>query len=72
VWRWPEVAVWWQETLGEPVEQLQEDLFMTMLNGALNMRRTASYVELGDAHLAAIAAALPDQVRMAADSVPAE
>jgi hypothetical protein len=71
VWRWPDVAVWWQETLGEAVDQLQEDLFLTMLNDALDMRRAASHLQLEPAHLAAIAEVLPEELRNLAHAVPA-
>jgi hypothetical protein len=71
VWRWPDVAVWWQEKLGEAVEQLQEDLFLTMLNDALDMRRAASHLRIEPAHLAAIAEVLPEQLRNLAPAAPA-
>jgi hypothetical protein len=63
VWRWPEVGVWWREVVGEPVEQLEEDLFLTMLNDALEIRRVAGEINLEPAHAAAIAAVLPDALR---------
>lgn len=71
VWRWPEVAVWWQETLGERIGQLQDDLFLTILNDALDMRRAAQHVDLAADQLAAIAQALPEELREAASAVPA-
>jgi hypothetical protein len=63
VWRWPDVAIWWRETLGEPIEQLQEDLYLTMLNDALEMRRVASHLDVDPAELAAVAEVLPEQLR---------
>jgi hypothetical protein len=67
VWRWPEVAVWWQDAIGEPVARLQDDLFLTVLNDALEMRRAAEHLEIDDDELSAVAAILPPKLR----SVPA-
>jgi hypothetical protein len=63
VWRWPDVAIWWREAVGEPIEQLQEDLYLTMLNDALEMRRVASHLDVDPAELAAVAEVLPEQLR---------
>ena len=63
VWRWPDVAVWWQETLHEPIPGLEADLFLTMLNDALELRRTAEHAELEPDELAAVAEVLPDSLR---------
>ncbi len=67
VWRWPDVALWWQESVGEPVPKLQDDLFLTVLNDALEMRRAAEHLEIDDDELSAVAAILPPTLR----SVPA-
>lgn len=67
VWNWPDVGLWWQETLGEEVPQLQADLFLTVLNDALEMRRATEHLELADEDLNAVVAILPPKLR----SVPA-
>jgi hypothetical protein len=71
VWRWPEVGVWWREVVGEPVEQLEEDLFLTMLNDALEIRRVAGELDLEPEHAATIADVLPVQLRHAAPATSA-
>jgi hypothetical protein len=63
VWRWPDVALWWQESVGEPVPELQDDLFLTVLNDALEMRRAAEHLEIDDEDLIAVAAILPPRLR---------
>ena len=65
-WHWPDVALWWRDTLGEPVPELQDDLFLTMLNDALEMRRTAEHLEIDDEDLSAIVAILPPRLVEAA------
>lgn len=72
VWRWPDVAIWWQEELGEEIPELEDDLFLTMLNDALEIRRTAGHVDMDAEALEALAAALPDELRhAAAETAPA-
>jgi hypothetical protein len=72
VWRWPDVAIWWQEELGTDVPELEDDLFLTMLNDALEIRRTAGHVDMDADALEAIAAALPEELRhAAAEATPA-
>jgi len=66
VWHWPDVALWYRDTLGEPVPELQDNLFLTMLNDALEMRRTAEHLEIDDEELSAIVAILPPRLIEAA------
>lgn len=66
VWNWPDVAVWWQESVCQPVPKLQEDLFLTVLNDALEMRRAAEHLEVDDDELETVAAILPPSLRGAA------
>lgn len=66
VWRWPDVALWWQESVGEPIPKLQDDLFLTVLNDALEMRRAAEHLEIDDDEFSAVAAILPPKLRSVA------
>lgn len=48
VWRWSEIAAWWQETHEEPIAGIEEDLVLTLLNDALEMRRIAAQIDQVD------------------------
>jgi hypothetical protein len=66
IWDWGDIAQWWEQAHGEPVQGTADSAFLTMINDALEMRRVAS--RLGgeqDAELLAVADLLPAEVKKA-------
>jgi hypothetical protein len=66
VWNWNDVAAWWEASHGEPVQGRRESAFLSLLNDALDMHRTARRIA-DDPHeeMEAIAEVLPAPVREA-------
>jgi hypothetical protein len=60
VWRWTDVAQWFEEALGEYLPDTSDSAFLQAFNDALEIRRL-SY-RLGKQQRRAIAAALPDEL----------
>jgi hypothetical protein len=60
VWRWADVAQWFEETLGEPLPDTSDSAFLQAFNDALEIRRLAR--RLGKPQRRAIADALPDEL----------
>lgn len=58
VWRFADVAAWFDQTLGEPIPDTSETAFIQAFNDALEIRRLAG--ALGDPQRRAVAEALPD------------
>ncbi len=63
VWRWAEVAQWFEQTLGEPLPNTSDSAFLQAFNDALEIRRLTS--RLGEPERRAIAKALPDELALA-------
>jgi hypothetical protein len=63
VWRWAEVALWFEETLGEPLPDTSDSAFLQAFNDALEIRRLAG--RLGEPERRAVAEALPDELALA-------
>jgi hypothetical protein len=57
VWRWAEVAQWFDETLGQPLPNTSDSAFLQAFNDALDIRRLAD--RLGDRERQVLAEALP-------------
>jgi hypothetical protein len=58
VWRWADVAQWFEEALGEPLPDTSDSAFLQAFNDALEIRRLAH--RLGEPQRRAVVAALPD------------
>ncbi len=66
VWDWGDIAQWWEQAQGEPVEGTGDTAFLTMVNNALDMRRVAARLAEGQVEeLAAVADLLPSELRRA-------
>jgi len=66
VWDWGDIAQWWEQAHGKPVEGTADSAFLTIVNDALEMRRAAARLAGGqDEELAAIADLLPSEVKQA-------
>ena len=63
VWRWADVAQWFEETLGEPLPDASDSAFLQAFNDALEIRRLAG--RLGKPQREAVAKALPDDLVVA-------
>jgi hypothetical protein len=63
VWRWADIARWFEQALGEPLPGTADSAFLQAFNDALEIRRLAR--RLGKAQRRAIAAALPDELAAA-------
>lgn len=63
VWRWADVAQWFEEVLGEPLPDTSDSAFLQAFNDALDIRRLAS--GLGRSQRRAIAEALPRELAFA-------
>lgn len=63
VWRWADVAPWFADVLGEPLDGTDESAFLQALNDALDLRRLAG--GLGDAERGAIAGIITDALQAA-------
>ncbi len=59
IWRWAEVAQWFEETLGQPLPNTSDSAFLQALNNALEIRRLAG--RLDKPQRQAVAAALPTE-----------
>ena len=57
VWRWADVAQWFEQALGEPLPGTSESAFLQAFNDALEIRRLARH--LGKSQRWAVATALP-------------
>jgi hypothetical protein len=60
VWRWTDVAQWFEESLGEPLSGTADSAFLQAFNDALEIRRLVS--RLGRPQRQAIARALPSKL----------
>jgi hypothetical protein len=58
VWRWADVAEWFEQTLGEPLPDTSDSAFLQAFNDALDIRRLVH--KLGKPQRQALAYALPD------------
>jgi len=63
VWRWADVAQWFEETLGEPLPGTSESAFLQAFNDALEIRRLADL--LGKPQRQAVAGALCGKLALA-------
>lgn len=63
VWRWAEVAQWFEQTLGEPLPDTSDSAFLQAFNDALEIRRLAG--RLGEPERRAVAGALPAELTFA-------
>jgi hypothetical protein len=64
VWDWGDIAQWWEQAHGEPVEGTADSAFLTIINCALEMRRAAARLAGGqEEELAAVADLLPSEVK---------
>lgn len=63
VWRWTDVAQWFEETLGEPLPNTSDSAFLQAFNDALDIRRLAG--RLDGPQRQAVARALPDELAIA-------
>jgi len=63
IWRWADVAQWFEETLGEPLPDTSDSAFLQAFNDALEIRRLTT--QLGKPQRQAIAAALPKELAAA-------
>jgi hypothetical protein len=63
VWRWADVAQWFEETLGEPLSASADSAFLQAFNDALEIRRLTG--RLGKPQRRAVASALPDELAAA-------
>jgi hypothetical protein len=60
VWRLAEVAEWFEKTLGEPLPDTADSMFLQAFNDALDIRRLAG--RLGERERQVVADALPDRL----------
>jgi hypothetical protein len=63
VWRWTDVAEWFEQTLGEPLSDTADSAFIQAFNDALEIRRLAS--RLGKRERQVVAGALPAELAVA-------
>ncbi|HYM46006.1 MAG TPA: hypothetical protein VES65_07595 [Solirubrobacteraceae bacterium] len=63
VWRWADVAQWFEQTLGEPLPDTSDSAFLQAFNDALEIRRLVG--RLGKPQRQAVARALPDELTLA-------
>jgi hypothetical protein len=63
VWRWADVAQWFQEALGELLPDTSDSAFLQAFNDALEIRRLTA--QLGKPQRQAVAAALPEEFAVA-------
>jgi hypothetical protein len=63
VWRWADVAQWFERTFSEPLADTADSAFLQAFNDALEIRRLAD--QLGDHQRRAVASALPDELAAA-------
>lgn len=63
VWRWAEVAQWFEETLGEPLPDTSDSAFLQAFNDALDIRRLVG--RLDKPQRRAVAKALPGKLALA-------
>jgi hypothetical protein len=63
VWRWADVAQWFDEALGEPLPDTSDSAFLQAFNDALEIRRLAH--RLGKPQRRAVADALPAELAIA-------
>jgi hypothetical protein len=63
VWRWADVAQWFDETLGEPLPDTSDSAFLQAFNDALEIRRLAG--RLDKPQRRAVARALPSELALA-------
>jgi hypothetical protein len=60
VWRWADVAEWFEQAIGEPLPGTSDSAFLQAFNSALEIRRLAR--RLGGPQRRAIAAVLPGEL----------
>lgn len=60
VWRWTDVALWFEETLREPLPDTADSAFLQAFNDALEIRRLAS--RLDERERQVVASALPEKL----------
>jgi hypothetical protein len=66
VWDWGDIAQWWEQAYGDPVEGTADSAFLTIVNDALEIRRAAARLAGGqEEELAAVADLLPSEVKRA-------
>lgn len=63
VWRWAEVAQWFDETLGQPLPNTSDSAFLQAFNDALEIRRLVG--RLDEPQRRAVAKALPVKLALA-------
>jgi hypothetical protein len=63
VWRWAEVAQWFEETLGQPLPNTSDSAFLQAFNDALEIRRLVG--RLDKPQRRAVARALPGKLAIA-------
>jgi hypothetical protein len=60
LWRWADVARWFEETLGEPLADTSDSAFLQAFNDALDIRRLTA--GLGKPQRKAVTIALPEEL----------
>ncbi len=63
VWRWAEVAQWFEETLGQPLPNTSDSAFLQAFNDALEIRRLVG--RLDKSQRRAVSKALPGKLALA-------
>jgi predicted DNA-binding transcriptional regulator AlpA len=63
VWRWADVAQWFEEALGQPLPDTSDSAFLQAFNDALEIRRLAG--RLDKSQRRAVARALPGKLAIA-------
>jgi hypothetical protein len=63
VWRWADVAQWFEEALGQPLPDTSDSAFLQAFNNALEIRRLAG--RLDKPQRRAVAKALPGKLALA-------
>jgi hypothetical protein len=63
VWRWADVAQWFEQALGQPLPDMVDSAFLQAFNDALEIRRLVD--RLGTAQRRAVAKALHEELAAA-------
>jgi hypothetical protein len=63
IWRWADVAQWFEQALEEPLPDTSDSAFLQAFNDALEIRRLVG--RLGKTQRQAVAQALPDELALA-------
>jgi hypothetical protein len=63
IWRWADVAQWFEQALEEPLPDTSDSAFLQAFNDALEIRRLVG--RLGSTQRQAVARALPAELTLA-------